>query len=72
MLFANGSKFSNIVDKADISFGCSVAFTDLNVPKSMQEFRPRVGPHPVPESQPDFVIPVIVPLKESEGQVRAR
>lgn len=72
MLFANSSNFANVVDKANISFSGSVAFTYTNVSKSLQEISPGVSPYPVPQSQSDFMISVIVFLKESEGPVKLR
>lgn len=68
MLLANSSNFANVVDKANIPFCCSVAFADTNVPKPLQEVSPGVGPYPVPQSQSDFMISVVVFLEEGEGQ----
>lgn len=66
MLLANSSNFANVIDKADISFRCSVAFTYMNVPEPVQEISPGVRPYPVPNSHTDFVISVIVSLKRDE------
>lgn len=63
MHFANSSNFAAVVDKTNISFCRSVAFTDTNVPKSLQEISPDVGPDPVPESHSEFMIFVIVSLE---------
>lgn len=70
MFFANSSNFSNVVDKANVSFCRSVAFTDANVPESLQEISPGVCPYPVPQSQADFMISVVVSLEDREGEVR--
>lgn len=64
MLFANSSNFPNIVDKANISFCGSVAFTDTNVPKPLQKFSPRVDSYSIPQSHSDLVIFVVVSLDE--------
>lgn len=66
MLFANSSNFADVVDKANISFCCSVAFADTNVPKALQEISPGVGSYPVPQSQSDFMISVIVSLEDTK------
>lgn len=70
MLSPNSSKFANVVDKANISFCRSVAFTDTDVSKSLQEVSPGLGPYPVPQSHSDFMISVIVSLEEREVEVR--
>lgn len=70
IFFANSSNFPNVIDKANISFCRSVAFNNTNVPKSLQEVCPGVEPYPVPQSQADFMVSVIVSLDESEGEVR--
>lgn len=66
MLFANGSNFPSIVDKANVSFCRSVAFTDTNIPKPLQEINPGICSYPVPQSQSDFMIPIVVSLDRSE------
>ena len=71
MLFANGSNFPNVVDKANISFCRSIAFTDVNVPKTLQEISPSICSYPVPQSQSDFMILIVVSLNRREGEMKA-
>lgn len=71
MLLANRSDFANVVDKAYISFCCSVALTDTNVPEPLQEFSPGVRSHPVPQRQSDFMISIIVSLEGKRGETMA-
>lgn len=68
MLLANGSDFANVVDKANVSLCCSIAFTDTNVPKPIQEISPGVRPYPVPHSHSDFMIGVTVTLEKRRDE----
>lgn len=63
MLFTNGSNFPYVVDKTDIALCCTVAFTDSNISKSLQEIRPGVGSDSVSDSQSHFMILVVVFLE---------
>ena len=72
MLPAKSSDFSNIVDKANVSFSCSIAFSDTNVSKSIQKFSPGVSSYPIPQSNPYFMILVIVLLEGSWRKGKAR
>lgn len=50
MLFANSSNFPNVVDKANISFGGSVALADANIPKPLQKIGPYIRSHAISQS----------------------
>lgn len=66
MLLADSADLADVVDKADVSFRCSVALTDTDVSKSLQEVSPGVGPYPVPHGQAYFMIAVSVTLHEGK------
>lgn len=64
VFLANSSNFANVVNKSDVSFCCSIAFADMNVPKPIQEVSPGVRPYPVPHSHSDLMIFVTVTLEK--------
>lgn len=65
MLPSNSANFSDVVDEAGVSLSCSIAFNDTNISKSLQELGPGVFSYAVPQSNPYFMILVIVFLKVS-------
>lgn len=69
MLPANCSNFANVVEKADRSFCCSVAFVDMNVPKPLQEIGPGISSYPISDGNTDFMISVSVALERTGEHV---
>lgn len=55
--------FGRVVDEADVSLGGGIQLSHLNVPEAIEELRPDVGPHPVADSDANFVIPIVVFLQ---------
>lgn len=68
VLLADSTDFANVVDKADVSFCCSVAFADSDVSEPLQEITPGVRPYPVPYGQSHFMVSVSVTLQGGEQQ----
>lgn len=68
MLLADSTDLANVVDKSDVSFCCSVAFTDTDVSEPLQEISPGVRPDPVPHRQSHFMVSVSVTLQGGEQQ----
>lgn len=68
MLLADSTDLANVVDKADVSFCCSVAFTDTDISEPLQEISPGVRPYPVPHGQSHFMVSVSVTLQGGEQQ----
>lgn len=66
ILLAESADLADVVDEADVSFGCSVALTDPDVPEPFQEVSPGVRADPVPNGQAHFMVAVCVALHEGK------
>lgn len=63
MLLADCADLADVIDKADVSFRCSVALADTDVSEALQEVGPGVGPYPVPKGQAHLMVAVRVTLQ---------
>lgn len=66
MLLADSTDLADVVNKANVSFCCSITFTDTDVSEPLQEISPRVRPYPVPQGQSHFMVSVSVTLQGGE------
>lgn len=72
MLLADSANLADVVDKADVSLCCSVAFRDADVSKPLQELGPGVRPYPVPHGQSHFMVSVSVALQGGKEEMEPK
>lgn len=60
----HGADLGRVVDEADVPLGGGIQLSHLNVPEAIEEIRPDVRPHPVADSNTNFVILIVVFLQE--------
>lgn len=62
----HSADFRGVIDEADVPLGGSVQLSDLDVPEAIQELRPNVHPDTVADSDPNFVILIVVSLQKKK------
>lgn len=64
--------FGRVIDEADVSLRGSVQLSDLNVAKAVQKVRPDVRSDPVADSDPHFVVLLVVFLQKTTQESKQR